>query len=316
MTLVLPGVDHPWTPTSPCGPGCLPPPTPTPPLRRAVRTLRAAARLGGIGVVLATGALLVLVAPRLEPRRAGHVQRRWAMMLLAAVGVRVELHGPPPGPGSLVVANHVSWLDVLAVATVVPVRLLAKREVRSWPLIGLMAARVGTVFLDRQRLHALPAAVSAVAATLRTGGRVGVFAEGTTRCGRTRGRFRPAAFQAAIDAAAPVVPLALSYTDTAGTPCTSVAFVGDDTLWSSLTRVAGAPRVVVRLEVLDVLRPGTEPFPASVCSGIHRGRAAGRRDLAARCAAAVEEALVGRAAPGPAPDVTVPEPVQEFSRAA
>ena len=95
--------------------------------------------------------------------------------LLAAAGVRVVATGPRPAPGSLVVANHVSWLDVLALNRIVTVRMLAKAEVRDWPLVGPMAARAGTVFLDRDRLRALPAAVAEVADALRDGACIGVF---------------------------------------------------------------------------------------------------------------------------------------------
>ncbi len=298
-----------WFPTSPCGTACLPVPAPDAGLVRARRLLRTVLRLGALAGVLLLGAGLALAAPLLGPGRVGRLQAGWSGLLLAAAGVRVVVTGPRPVPGSLVVANHVSWLDVLALNRVVPVRMLAKTEVRDWPLIGPMAARVGTLFLARDRLRALPGAVAAVAGALRDGSCVGVFAEGTTRCGRDLGRFRPAALQAALDAGAPVVPVALSYADTDGAPDAGAAFVGDDSLVSSLVRVAAARRTVLTVRVLPVqvpVRLGGAP-------------ARSRRESSRRVAAAVAAALPASwAEPRPAVHAVprVPVAVAEVRRVA
>ena len=110
-------------------------------------------------------------------------------------------------------------------------RIVAKAEVREWPGIGTIAAALGTIFIYRGRPRRLPQTVAEVGAALRAGHVVAAFPEGTTWCGRDEGRFRPALFQAALDARAPVVPVTLRY------PTTAAAFVGDDTLWASLCRI-------------------------------------------------------------------------------
>ena len=273
-----------WFPTSPCGTACLPVRAPDAGLARARRRLRTAARLGALAVTLLLGAVLALAAPVLGSRRVGRLQAAWSGLPLAAAGVRVVVTGPRPAPGSLVVANHVSWLDVLALNRVVDLRLLAKSEVRDWPLIGPMAAQAGTVFLTRERLRALPGAVATVAGVLREGGCVGVFAEGTTRCGRDLGRFRPAALQAALDADAPVVPVALSYADTDGAPDAGAAFVGDDSLLSSLVRVTAARRTVLTVRVLPV------QVPVRLGGAPARSRCEAARRVAAAVAAALPAA--------------------------
>jgi len=84
---------------------------------------------------------------------------------------------------------------------------VAKCEVRDWPGIGGLAAVLGAIFVDRSRPKSLPVTVAEVAGELRAGRSVAVFPEGTTFCGAGRGRFRPAMFQAAVDAGAPVVPV-------------------------------------------------------------------------------------------------------------
>ncbi|MFF4096736.1 lysophospholipid acyltransferase family protein [Streptomyces sp. NPDC001834] len=93
----------------------------------------------------------------------------------------------------------------------------AKREMGDWPLLGPLAAAGGTLFVDRDRLRALPGTVHEIAAALRGGARVVAYPEGTTWCGRGGGRFGPAVFQAAIDAHAEIRPVRVSYRT--GPPC-------------------------------------------------------------------------------------------------
>lgn len=278
-----------WSPTSPCDPGCLPPAEPGDRLARLRRAVRLTVRGTALVVVLLVGLLAAFVVPLFGPSALAGAQRLWAAVVLSSCGVRVRHTGPAAPPGALVVANHVSWLDVFALHAVAPVRMLAKTEVRQWPLLGLMAARAGTVFLDRDRLRALPAAVDVLADALRAGTPIGVFAEGTTRCGRDLGTFRPAAFQAAHDAGAPVVPVALRYRlrdDSPGDHApvdTTAAFVGDDTLASSLLRVLAVRGVDVDVTACPVVDSRTVPAGPA--------RASARRALALRCGDAIAAAL-------------------------
>ncbi|MYR94566.1 1-acyl-sn-glycerol-3-phosphate acyltransferase [Streptomyces sp. SID8374] len=205
--------------------------------------------------------------------------RRWARGVPRAFGVRVTVPAQPyaPGPGGeLVVANHISWLDIPLVAAVLPGRMLAKSEVGRWPLLGRLAGLGGTLFIDRDRLRALPGAVGTVADALRSGSRVVAFPEGSTWCGRgSGGVFRPAVFQAAIDAEASVRPVRITYR-----PAGAVAFVGDDPLAASLWRVVRAAGLTARVEILA-------PIPAGEHAGISASGEPGRRALARTAGAAV-----------------------------
>ena len=225
-----------WQPVSGCSESCLAGG------EDAARPGVAALRLLRCTGVLLAGLILV---PVLRSAAAPAVSR-W---VLAALGVRRSWRGPRPRPGTLLVANHVSWLDVVALLAVTPVKLVAKYEVRGWPGIGSLAAMLGAIFLDRSRPRTLPRTVAAVTEQLRAGRSVAVFPEGTTYCGQTRGRFRPAMFQAAVDAGAPVVPVAIEYDSTAA------AFVGDDALLSSVRRVAALRSLTVTLVASPALRP-------------------------------------------------------------
>ncbi|HEY0532756.1 MAG TPA: lysophospholipid acyltransferase family protein [Actinoplanes sp.] len=185
----------------------------------------------------------------LVPLMRGAALRTLARTMLAVIGVRVERRGPAVRPGSLLVANHVSWLDILVLLATAPVRLVAKGEVGDWPGIGKLAGLSGAIFLDRARPKELPRTVGEVAASLEAGRSVAVFPEGTTFCGAGQGRFRPAMFQAAIDTGAPVVPTSINYDSTAA------AFIGDDTLWDSVRRVAALRSLTVTLVTAPALRP-------------------------------------------------------------
>ncbi|WP_436526699.1 lysophospholipid acyltransferase family protein [Actinoplanes sp. HUAS TT8] len=225
-----------WQPASACGDRCRPGDGP----RASAWT--AGLRLTGMALVMLIGSAAVALL-------RGAAVRAMARGLLAALGVRLVQRGPVPRPGSLLVANHISWLDILVLIAVAPVSLVAKHDVRAWPGIGSTAGRSGTIFIDRTRPRELPATVAEVAAALRSGRSVAAFPEGTTFCGTEHGRFRPALFQAAIDAGAPVVPTSIIY-DT-----TETAFIGEDTLVDSLLRVARVRRLTITVITAPALRP-------------------------------------------------------------
>ncbi|MGW2375798.1 lysophospholipid acyltransferase family protein [Kitasatospora sp. NPDC001683] len=281
-----------WLPTAPCRPEtCLNERAPE--VSHPRRVLRLTACL----VAVLAGVLLSLPVRLLPYGVRDRLIRLWARVLLRALGVTVHLgtSGAPwsggagesgrarggtavGADGALVVANHVSWLDIPLLAAGRPGRSLAKTEVRSWPVLGHLVAWGGTVFLDRDRLRTLPDTVATVTEVLRAGHPVIVFPEGSTWCGRESGRFRPALFQAAVEAGAFVQPVTIRYRLADGRSTSAPAFIGDDGLLTSLARV-----VAVRGLVADVtfLPPIPPPGPQPT-------RAGARRELARAAQAAVE----------------------------
>jgi 1-acyl-sn-glycerol-3-phosphate acyltransferase len=201
-----------------------------------------------------------------------HIQRGYCTMMLRALGVRITVSGGPIRNlrGVLVVSGHVSWVDIFAIGAVMPGSFVAKAEMISWPGLGFAARLMKVIPIERASLRRLPDVVGMVAARLRAGQTVVAFPEGTTWCGLAYGQFRPAMFQAAVDAGRPVQPLRLEYHHRDGTPSTVAAYVGDDTLIASIRRLVTARRTIVGVQVESLQLPGTD-----------------RRDLAARCEAAV-----------------------------
>jgi 1-acyl-sn-glycerol-3-phosphate acyltransferase len=236
-----------WQPRSECGPECLPGPESSPRVSRARQVARLFALIGA----LVGGVALLPVLPLMKSRGRRAAARAWARSILAALEIRLVTKGRLPAEKALLVANHISWVDIVALLAVAPAQMMAKHDVRAWPVIGRLAASAGTIFVDRTRPRALPGTVAEVSAALRGGGVVAVFPEGTTWCGAMAGHFRPAMFQAALDAGAQVVPVAINY----GERPTTVAFLGDDSLWVSLRRVLAVPRLVVSVTATPALHP-------------------------------------------------------------
>ena len=255
-------MSHAWMPASPCGDGCVGgAPAEVGKLRQVWRAVTAVtALLCGVTIALA------LLLPSKQRESA---IRLWFHAVLRAFGVRLRVHGARkfqeiPKRGVLVVSNHVSWLDELAIDSVQPIRLVAKKDIKGWPVLGRIITAAGTVYLDREKLRELPRTVHELATSLRNGSAVGIHAEGTTWCGLASGRYKPALFQAALDAGVPVRPIVLRYR-IGDHVTTQPAFVGSDTLVDSIRRVLKVRDLVVEVHVLDEIAPG---------------RAATRRELA------------------------------------
>jgi len=261
-------VTHSWLPRAACDDSCV---RVGQLGRPAVRVLRVACRLLVIAVLLAV--LPLVFVP--HPART-RIARPYCRIVLRCMGVRITKSGGPIRnvPGMLVVSPHMSWVDVLVISSVMSGAFVAKAELTRWPGLGPLARVMNVIPIDRAKLRRLPEVVGAVTARLRAGQTVVAFPEGTTWCGLAQGPFRPAIFQAAIDAGRPVQPLRLSYHHRNGSPSTVPAFVGNDTLLRSFLRVLSAPPTVADVKVEALQLPGTH-----------------RRDLAVRCQQVVQGPL-------------------------
>ncbi len=135
----------------------------------------------------------------------------WAKDLVSGMGMRLNVEGQTHDGPALLVANHRSYTDIIALLAATPCCFLAKGDVANWPILGRAAVRAGTVFVDRHARDSRKAARDTMKRILGEGHQLVVFPEGTTFQGPGCQTFRPGAFETAIEAGVPVVPIAIEY---------------------------------------------------------------------------------------------------------
>jgi 1-acyl-sn-glycerol-3-phosphate acyltransferase len=174
----------------------------------------------------------------------------WAQAFLRIIDVELRITGSVVTNGPLlVVANHISWLDILVMLAVQPVRFVSKHEIKTWPLIGWLATNVGTLYIERASRRDAMRVVHQIAAALTvTDGLppsiIAIFPEGTTTDGSTVLPFHGNLIQSALSADAPVQPVTLRFLDAdTGTISLTPAYIDDDTLLSSVWRLLSSASV-------------------------------------------------------------------------
>lgn len=219
------------------------------PLRRLWRVPRMIAHLlGGLATVL-------LVFPSLDAHARRVRIRRWSRRLLHLLGIDIRMAGTlGSGRGSvLVVANHVSWLDIFVLHAVGPVRFIAKAEIARWPVVGRLVRGVGTLFIERARRHDTHRVNQEIARALEAGDIVAVFPEGTTTDGARLLPFKGALLQPIVDSGGDVRPVAIRYRTPDGRASVAAAYVDDVSFLGSFWRICGERALVVETIALDVL---------------------------------------------------------------
>ena len=183
-----------------------------------------------------------LLFPRLsKPQRERQIQK-WARTMLKRLGVGLKVFGAPAPVGPmLLVANHISWVDILALHSVCPCRFVAKADVERWPLLGTLVTGGGTLYVKRESRRDAMRVVYRMAQALKDGDILAVFPEGTTSDGSSVLPFHSGLIQAAISADAPVQPVAVQIVDgRSGRPSQAASYMGDESLAGSVWRTLRA----------------------------------------------------------------------------
>ncbi len=263
---------HAWMPSSPCGDECVDG-------QRPVGNATVAVRATAVAALLASFPVVNYATP--TGWRDG-VQRRYAEALLRTLGMKLRIvdnrgtgKREYSDSGVLIVAGHVGWTDILALASVQPLAFVARADLVSWPLLGKLAKLMRTIPIERASLRQLPDVVDEIATRIAAGERIAAFPEGTTWCGRAYGGLRPAMFQAAIDAGVPVQPVQVRYLGPDGLQSTFPSFIGTESMGQSVLRMLRGRATVIEVVLAPAELPGTD-----------------RRELAARCERAVRGDIV------------------------
>ena len=211
-----------------------------------MNALRAGWRLFRVlGFALGGWHTIVFQFPRMSRSRRETTVQAWSQRMLHELGIGLEVRGLTPTRGPMMlVANHISWLDILVMHAAGHCRFVSKSDVAHWPLIGRLATGAGTIYIARESRRDAMRVVHRMTESLLEGNILAIFPEGTTSDGVKLLPFHANLIQAAVSAHAPVQPVALRFTDTATglnslTPC----YIGDDTLVGSVWRTVSGPPV-------------------------------------------------------------------------
>lgn len=203
---------------------------------------------------------LLLVTPLGERVRLGdeHLRHRavrwWSHGLMRIFGFSVVRHGQPHAGPALLVANHLSWLDIELIHSQRAVEFVAKAEIARWPLVGWLARRAGTIYHRRGSTESLASVAQMMIERLQAGAQVGVFPEGGTTDGSRVRVFHARIFQTAVEADVPVQPVALRYLRK-GQPNPAVPFLDGESFFVNFVRLLGEPSMVAEVHFLEPLAP-------------------------------------------------------------
>ena len=252
-----------------------------------VRLLRCGRTLVHIVGGLAT---TVFVFPWIGANTREDVIRRWCRQFLTMLEVeaRVLWHHDTGVPRNvLIVANHISWLDIFVLLSFQPARFVAKADLKRLPVVGRLIANAGTLFIERERRRDTHTVNRATVDALERGDVVVVFPEATTSDGRDLLKFHSSLLQSAVDAKAHVQPIAIRYRTLDDRFCMAPAYVGELNLMQSFWQVTGEPRMVAELHVMSAFPAGSahrrqlsraaEEAIRTALESPERGRAPGTR---------------------------------------
>jgi len=220
-----------------------------------MHTLRSAWRLLRSALHVLHGMWVMAVHfPRLDAAGRHARIRWWSAGLLRHVGMTVRVRGTPHSGATLLVCNHISWIDIAAIHAAAPhARFVSKADVQRWPLLGWLIRGAGTLFIERERKRDALRVVHAMSDALKAGDTVAVFPEGTTGAGRELLPFHANLLHAAVTTCTPVQPVALRYADGQQAFSSAVEFLGATTLLQSIWRVVSAQGLQAHVDLLPAL---------------------------------------------------------------
>ena len=227
-----------------------------------VSGMRSSRFVKSLRVVALFGHASFLVAVRFpgwqKSQRLAAIQR-WARQVLAVLEIEVLSQSPsgrqtPEGFAGLVVCNHLSWLDILVLQSLIPGSFVAKTEVRRWPVVGYLAQSCSTIFVNRSSPRSAHSMVEDTAAAIAQGYAVVVFPEGTSSDGSRLGTFHANIFESAIRARCEVQLLTLKYLDrSTGEVAPAAHFIDDMTLLASIQSVMAQSTIRAQVQIGDCI---------------------------------------------------------------
>lgn len=196
---------------------------------------------------------------RMEEAERNLTTRRWSLKLLNILGLHVKVNGLNSSESpthTLIVANHISWLDIFVLNSFTVSRFVAKREISEWPIVGNLVKAGGTLFIDRSNRRDASRMNTLLAEAMSEGGCMAVFPEATTSEGTELLPFKASLFEAALLSGGKVLPVSIRYQLPNGEVTIAPSYAGDTTFMESLKRILATPRIDVELSYCQPLTPG------------------------------------------------------------
>lgn len=197
--------------------------------------------------------IAAVVLPLVNAHQRGRLIRWWCQALLNCFNIQVRVFGTPPNASTqrtMFVANHISWTDIHALNSIIPVRFIAKLEIKSWPIFGYLVTKSGTLFINRTIRKDAARIVEITTDSLNQSENVCFFPEGTTTDGTHILPFKSSILQAAIDANAHLLPVTIYYPQPNGQPNLPMAYAGETTMLESMSQILRLKHPVVELHFL------------------------------------------------------------------
>lgn len=195
------------------------------------------------------GLLQSFALPYVSTARQNQITYNWAQKFLRILKVKLSFGGILPvchQRGVILVANHISWLDIVVILAVCPVRFVAKAEIGTWPVLGRLCRNAGTLFIEREKRNDTLRINQQISSVLKTGYSVVIFPEGTTGDGDVLLHFHASLLQPAVTAQALLYPVAIRYSHRDGSRNLNVAYVSV-TILQSLMKILAEPEIQVEL---------------------------------------------------------------------
>ena len=204
----------------------------------------------------------LIILPFLPKQIAFYLARLWGKTTLISIGAKIDIIGNSGDyiqPNCIVIANHVSWLDIPVVYATYAVSFVARIEIKNWPILGRLMKRVDTLFIDRSKKRDIINVNQVVSKQLSNGGTIGLFPEGKTSDGAQVLQFRAPLLENAITThGCQVIPLVIKYHDANGQRSTNqVTYAGDVTLFQTIKNTLLIDKLHIKIHILPKVNANT-----------------------------------------------------------
>ncbi len=171
----------------------------------------------------------------------------WSRLLCFICGLKVYAHGQKPKSPVLLVANHVSWLDIPIIHSLMLAGFVAKSEIKYWPIIGWVTMVGDTLFLKRGSAESRKGVLNQIKKRLNSGRSVAVFPEGTVTDGSHLRTFHRQLIHAAVETETPILPVAIKFLNKDGSRNDQVGFLNDEFFLTHVWRILSLPNSIVEI---------------------------------------------------------------------